>query len=143
MDQDKLSTYTGLNDYDTLFEARHGRGTIDSVPISGERVPTTSPVAIPILTPSTGATENIMIGARPKHSTDSEYLPPSQRGPIPVRKESLSPTEHRIVSPVGTGHILGEGAAIFPDMTETMLTALDQQMALSDEAQKPEGFFDE
>ena len=25
MDQDKLSTYTGLNDYDTLFEARHGR----------------------------------------------------------------------------------------------------------------------
>ena len=26
MDQDKLSTYTGLNDYDTLFEARHGRG---------------------------------------------------------------------------------------------------------------------
>ena len=23
---DRLSTYTGLNDYDTLFEARHGRG---------------------------------------------------------------------------------------------------------------------
>ena len=33
VDQDKLSTYTGLNDYDTLFEARHGRGAIDSVPI--------------------------------------------------------------------------------------------------------------
>ena len=47
-----------------------------------------------------------------------------------------SPTEHRVVSPVGTGHILGEGAAIFTDMTETMLTTLDQQMALLDEAQK-------
>ena len=40
---------------------------------------------------------------------------------------------------MGTGHILGEGAAIFTDMTEIMLTALDQQMALSDEAQKPKG----
>ena len=39
---------------------------------------------------------------------------------------------------MGTGHILGEGAAIFTDMTETKLTAFNQQMALSDEAQKPE-----
>ena len=31
-EQDRLSTYTGLNDYDTLFEARHGRGAIVSVP---------------------------------------------------------------------------------------------------------------
>ena len=43
------------------------------------------------------------------------------------------------MSSVSTGHIIGEGAAIFTDMTETMLTALDQQMALSSEAQKPEG----
>ena len=43
------------------------------------------------------------------------------------------------MSLVSTGHIIGEGAAIFTDMTETMLTALDQQMALSSEAQKPEG----
>ena len=26
VEQDKLSTYTGLDDYDTLFKARHGRG---------------------------------------------------------------------------------------------------------------------
>ena len=39
MDQDKLSTYTSLDDYDTLFEARHGRGAIDSVTISVERAP--------------------------------------------------------------------------------------------------------
>ena len=43
------------------------------------------------------------------------------------------------MSPVSTGHIIGEGVAIFTDMTETMLTALDQQMALSSKAQKPEG----
>ena len=124
MDQDKLSTYTSLDDYDTLFEARHGRGAIDSVPISGERLPATSPVAIPILTTSMGVTENIMTGARPKHTPDSEYPLPSPRGPVSVRKEYQSPTKHRVVSPVGMGHILGEGAAIFTDMTETMLTAL-------------------
>ena len=45
---------------------------------------------------------------------------------------------HRVASP-SSGHIIGEGAAIFTDMTVTMLTALDQQMALSTEAQKPKG----
>ena len=139
VDQDKLSTYTSLDDYDTLFEARHGRRGIDSVPISGERVPATSPVAIPNLTPSMGATKSIMTGARQNHTPDSAYSLPSQRDPASVRKENRSSTEHRVISPVGTGHILGEGAAIFTDMTETMLTVLDQQMSLSDMAQKPEG----
>ena len=68
VDQDKLSTYTSLDDYDTLFEARHCRGAIDSVTISGERVPATSPVVIPTSTISMGVTENIMTGARPKHT---------------------------------------------------------------------------
>ena len=31
-EQDRLSTYTGLDDYDTLFEGRHGRGAIDNIP---------------------------------------------------------------------------------------------------------------
>ena len=39
---------------------------------------------------------------------------------------------------MGVGHILGEGAAIFTDMTETLLAALDKQMTPSDTAQKPE-----
>ena len=43
VDQDRLSTYTSLDDYDTLFEARHGRGALGNVAVSGERVPTTSP----------------------------------------------------------------------------------------------------
>ena len=46
---------------------------------------------------------------------------------------------HRVASPISSGHIIGEGAAIFMDMTETMLTAFDQQMALSSEAQRPKG----
>ena len=87
---------------------------------------------------SEGMTENLMVGLRPKHTPDSRHLPPNQREPVSVR-EVPSTTGHRVVSPVNTGHILGEGAAIFTDMTETMLTALDQQMALSGEAQKPEG----
>ena len=37
-EQDRLSTYTGLDDYDILFEARHGRGAMDSVPKSDEGV---------------------------------------------------------------------------------------------------------
>ena len=31
-ESDGLSAYTGLDDYDTLFEARHGRGALDYVP---------------------------------------------------------------------------------------------------------------
>ena len=34
--------------------------------------------------------------------------------------------------------IIGEGAAIFTDMTETMLTALDQQLAISANVQELE-----
>ena len=33
---DRLSTYTGLNDYDTLFEARHGSRMLDNMPRSSE-----------------------------------------------------------------------------------------------------------
>ena len=83
--------------------------------------------------------ENIMTGTRPKHTPDSEYPFPNQKGQVSVEREYRSPTEHKAVSPVGAGHILGEGAAIFTDMTETMLATLDKQMALSDTAQKPEG----
>ena len=86
-----------------------------------------------------GVTKNIITGARPKHKLHHEYPPPRQRGPIYVEKGYHSPTEHRVVSPVGVGHILGEGAAIFTDMTEIMLTVLDKQMALSDTAQKHKG----
>ena len=35
---DKVSTYTGLDDYDTLFAARHGRGALDPVPRTSEQM---------------------------------------------------------------------------------------------------------
>ena len=93
---------------------------------------------MPTTTSSVGMTENPMVGVRLKHTPDSGHLPPNQRGHVSVR-EVPSTTEHRVVSPINTGHILGEGAAIFTDMTEIMLTTLDKQMALSGEAQKPKG----
>ena len=63
MEQDKLSTYTGLDNYDTLFKARHGREAIDSVPISDERVPGTPSIAMSFTTSGMGETKNVMIGA--------------------------------------------------------------------------------
>ena len=82
--------------------------------------------------------ENLMVGVRPKHTPDSGQLPPDQREHVSIG-EVPSMTGQRVVSPIHNQHILGEGAAIFTDMTETMLTVLDQQMALLGEAQKLKG----
>ena len=95
-------------------------------------------MVMPTTTSSMGMIENIMTGARPKHTPDSGHLPPIKRGLVFVR-EIPSTTKHKVVSPMGTGHILREGSAIFTDMTEAMLTTLDQQMTLSEEAWKPDG----
>ena len=51
VDQDRLSAYTSLNDYDAMLEARHGRGAIDNMTVTGEKVSVTSPVMVP--TPAT------------------------------------------------------------------------------------------
>ena len=120
------------------YEARHGRGAIDNVTITGEKVSPTSPVMVPTTATSMGVTENIITRARPKHTSSSGYPLPDQKGQASVEEEYQSQAEHNVVSSVGAGHILGEGAAIFTDMTETMLAALDKQMALSDTGQRPE-----
>ena len=39
---DRVLTFTGLDDYDTLFAARHGRGALDPVPKSGDQKSTTT-----------------------------------------------------------------------------------------------------
>ena len=41
-ESEKLSTYMGLDDYDTLFKARHGRGALDHMPRTSGEVVTTS-----------------------------------------------------------------------------------------------------
>ena len=43
---DRVSTYTGLDDYDTLFAARHGRGALDQVPTMSEHMIMTSSMGI-------------------------------------------------------------------------------------------------
>ena len=45
--QDRISTYTSLNEYDTLFEARHGRGAINNIPKSDERTLAASSMGMP------------------------------------------------------------------------------------------------
>ena len=124
-EQERLSTYTGLNDYDTLFEARHGRGDVDNIPKTGERTLVVPLMGIPSTITSDDMVENLMVGARPKHTPGSGQLLPDQREHVSIR-EVPSMTGSRVVSPINNQHILGDGAAIFTDMTETMLTALDQ-----------------
>ena len=85
-----------------------------------------------ITPPSTGMIANPRTEVR---STNGS-LYPNQREYIPMGTD-LSKMGHQVVSP-SSGHIIGEGATIFMDMTETMLDALDWQMVLSAEAQKPE-----
>ena len=54
---DRVSTFTGLDDYDTLFAARHGRGALDLVPKIAEikdkvTISITSPMVGPELNDS-------------------------------------------------------------------------------------------
>ena len=105
------------NDYDTLFGARYGRETIDIVPrvsapmISTEVVPTTFGGIIPAPS-STGIIVN------PRTEIISTNGSPFQKKCIPMAAD-------KVVSP-SSGHIIGEGATIFTDMTDTMLKVLDR-----------------
>ena len=74
-EQDRISTYTGFDDYDTLFEVRHSRGAIDNIPKSDERTLVASSMGMPPTIPSEGMTENLMAGARPKHTLTVDTHP--------------------------------------------------------------------
>ena len=111
-------TYTGLaDDYDTLFEARHGRGALDPVPMTNREMVTTSSIGTTLTTLSTGII-NPMTDVGP---TYNGLLLSNQKECVPVGTD-LSVVGHRIVSS-SSGHIIWEGAMIFMDMTETMLDA--------------------
>ena len=131
-ESDRLSAYTGLDNYDTLFEARHGRGALDHVPRKIEEVVVTSSMGITPTTLSTGLIVNPMDKVKPTFC--NKPLHTSQREHVSM---TTDPFGHRVVS-ANSEHIIGEGAAIFTNMTETMLNALNQQMAMSSDAQKPE-----
>ena len=127
---DRVSTYTGLDDYDTLFEARHGRGALDHVPRKSEEMVITSSAGITPTISSAGLIVNPLDKVKP--TIDVEHT--SQKECVSMTTDLL---KHRVVSP--SSEIIGEGAAIFTDKMETMLTVLDQQMAMSSDVQKPEG----
>ena len=111
--------YTGLHDdYDTLFEARHGRGALDPTPVIGCEV-----ISAPFggIAPPSG--KGMIVKPKSEVRSTNGSLYPNQREYIPVGTD-LSEMGQQVVSP-SSGHIIGEGAAIFMDMTETVLDALD------------------
>ena len=115
---DRVSTFMGLDDYDTLFAAKHGRGALDLVPkiVKMKDIATTS-----ITTP--------MIGLELIDKVEKS-LPVYDDADLHQR-EQVQPS---VVSP--KPGIIGEGAAIFTDMTETILDALDKQVVASPRSQQ-------
>ena len=50
---DRVSTFTGLDDYDTLFAAKHGRGALDPVPKTAKmKAIATTSITTPIVEPA-------------------------------------------------------------------------------------------
>ena len=111
----------GLDDYDTLFEARNGRGVLNQVPRTSGEVVTTSSKGLTATTLGTGMMVNPMIEVRPTFNNGPLHT--NERKCVPMSTDP-SVMGHRVASP-SSGHIIGEGAKIFTDMTETMLTTLD------------------
>ena len=62
---DRVSSYTGLDDYDTLFTARHGRGALDQAPSTSEQMIMTSSMGITPTTLSTGLMVNLLDKVKP------------------------------------------------------------------------------
>ena len=113
-----------------MFAARHGRGALDQAPRMSEQMIMTSSMGITPTTLSTG----LMVNPLDKVKPPSDIEHSNQREHASMTKD---PLKHRVVSP--SSEIIGEGAAIFTDMTETILNTLDQWMAKSSGVQKLEG----
>ena len=90
----------------------------------------TSSMGITPTTLNTGLMVNPLDNVKPP--SDIEHL--NQRKHTSMMKDPLKP---RVVSP--SLEIIGEDAAIFTDMTETILNTLDQWMAMLSGVQKLEG----
>ena len=110
---DKVSTFRGLDDYDTLFAARHGRGVLDPVPTFGNQ---TCIPSLGVPTPKAG----------PELINPREQMMTTHGGAVSEQKENMGP---RTTQP--SSEIIGEGAAVFTDMTEMILDALDKQVNMS------------
>ena len=113
-----------------MFAARHGRGALDQVPRMSEQKIMTTSMGITPPTISTGLMVNPLERVTPAY----DIAHSSQREQASIPKDSL---KHRVVSP--SSEIIGKGAAIFTDMTEIILNALDQQMAITSDTQQSKG----
>ena len=100
---DRISTFMGLDDYDTLFAARYGRGALDPVPRASEQLITTTSLGIP--PPITGPE---LINPMERVMSAHDIVHSSQRGQVSLLNETL---QLHVVSP--SSEIIGEGAAIF------------------------------
>ena len=89
-ESDRVSTYTELDDYDTLFKARHGRGALDHVPRKSEEMVITSSMGITPTTLSTGLIVNPMDKVKP--TVGNEHT--SQREHVSM---TTDPLRHRVV----------------------------------------------
>ena len=83
---DKVSTCTQLDDYDTLFAARHGRGALDPVPRVSEQMIMMTSLGI---TPPVTSTElvNPMERVMPTH----DIVHSSQKEQVSLPKDALQP----------------------------------------------------
>ena len=112
-----------------MFAARHGRGALDPAPRTSEQMIMTSSVGITPTTLSTGLIVNPLDKVKPP--SDIEYS--NQREHASMTKDHL---EQRFAS--SNSEIIGKGAAIYTEMTETILNTLDQCLAMLSDVQKQE-----
>ena len=83
-DTDRVSTFTGLDDYDTLFAARHGRGALDPVQRASEQLITTTSSGIP---PAITGPE--LINPMERVMSAPDIMHPSQREQVSLPNETL------------------------------------------------------
>ena len=107
IETDRVSTFTGLDDYDTLFAAKYGRGALDPIPLVDNQMVT--PLGV-----STTKTGHIL--THPREHTMSPHDGTEREGSQ---------------VPLPSTAIIGEGAAVFTDMTEMILDTLDRQVKSS------------
>ena len=83
---DRVSTFTGLDDYDTLFAARHGRGALDPVLRVSEQIIATTSLGIP--PPITGPE---LINPMEKVMPTCDIAHPKQRYQVSLSNEASQP----------------------------------------------------
>ena len=106
---------------------------------TGGMVSTTFPMTVPTQNESVSlraTNKDPMIRQISKHIPSGIQSLSSQPDQTAAGEEYQPLVEEDVGPPAGVGHILWEGAAVFTDMTETMLTALDKQMAQPDTVER-------